>query len=180
MLKKLTAIALFLALAVPGTSHAINMCTSAQTDCATIEIAPGLTGVSIQLWLNTEAVDAFGHAGNVTADGTTSFTARTNGPDTFGGCDVSGIPGQVFGWACGDGRTIPSGTNAHFMTLTVNTGLVGDEIVLTGGSYLSSGFGGPDVENVTQVLVSIVPEPGSVVLLGAGLAGLAFLRRKRA
>ena len=179
MLKNVTAIALFLALAVPGTSQAINFCTSAQTDCATIELAPGLTGVSLQLWLNTETSTAFSHGGNVTANGTTSFTARANGPDTFGGCDVSGIPGQLFGWACGDGRTIPSGTNAHFMTLTIDTGAVGNTIVLSGGSYLTSGFGEPPVENVGQVLVSIVPEPGSVVLLGAGLAGLAFLRRKR-
>jgi hypothetical protein len=176
------AIALFLALAVPGTSQAINFCTSAQADCATIELAPNQTGVSLQLWLNSEATDSIAMGGNMTASGSTSFTARANGSDlgAVGGCDWSGVPGQLFGWACGTGGTIASGASYQLAILTVDTGAVGDTIILTSGTYLTPFFSQLDVENAGQTLVTIVPEPGAVVLLGAGLAGLAFLRRKRA
>jgi hypothetical protein len=74
------------------------------------------------------------------------------------------------------------GNSYNFATLVFDAGAAGDNIVLTTGSYLSLGFSEPAVDNVGATLVTIVPipEPGAVVLLGAGLAGLAFLRRKRA
>ena len=182
MLRSLLAIALFLVLAVPGTSQAINICGSNADTCVPLEVVSGTTGVSLQLWFNTEGTTALSFAGSVTANGATAFTAAANGSIMPpGGCSTApSFPG-TFGFACGTGATIIPGS-AQFATLTFDAGAVGDNIVLSSGSYFSAYYSEPNVENVGSVLVSIVPvpDPGAVVLLGAGLAGLAFLRRKRA
>ena len=96
--------------------------------------------------------------------------------DITGGCTTAGIQG---------------GTSISLSGGPVNSDLTGIQdffsINITGsdgtfqllsGNYLTGGTTEGTLEPFTIAVVNPIPEPGTLVLLGAGLLGVAFLRKR--
>lgn len=112
----------------------------------------------------------------------------SGGPDLF----AVGMPGATsqwtfnsitldsFPWSLNTGGSIPASAAQAQATLSTVTqiGILGDWVA---GFYGKNGteYFGHDITGLDEVLLTNIPEPGTLGLLGAGLAALAF-RRKRA
>ena len=74
-----------------------------------------------------------------------------------------------------------SDTGPDFGSLSVQTNgaSVGDQIILS-GIYLDGSIGNQTFGSSGIVILEVVPEPGTIVLLGMALGGMAFLRRRNA
>ena len=140
------------------------------------------TGATADGTLNSFAVQFTG-ATNVTLasfpSGTGNWVVEGQGPNNPGGCNINGSANQ---W-CSDGGSISataaSGDGGQFtFVFDVTVGSAPTESHIQafqgqGALAISNdvGIGGPP---------TTTPEPASLLLLGAGLAGVPFLRRRRA
>jgi hypothetical protein len=140
------------------------------------------------------ALTLFANLDNSTYE-TVSGQLNLVGPDAaFSNCSTGAIPGANFncnsatniGWfgaSATSGVGIPTGNySVGTFLLTAGLGSAGTEIVLNGSDWsdVNFGYGQFANEGGTLLTIQVIPEPHVAVLLGAGLAGLAFLRRKRA
>jgi hypothetical protein len=178
MLKRFGAVALLLGLFVPGLGHAATMTASPAN------IIEGTGPHAISLFYNATLSGSTGLSFAVASSGTTTITGIANGTDEASlgcGTDLFNPNNWAASGACSSPGSLTSGTSYNFAILTVNAGAIGDDIVLTSGTAFI-GLTSFNMDNNGQVIVTIdpVPEPGALVLLGAGLAGLAFLRRREA
>lgn len=95
--------------------------------------------------------------------------------------DYAFAAGSYYGieWETTSGNTIPGGTGDYF-----HYGLDSYLPLAAGPVTLIDGFMGSDFDNLDHPrlridVVESVPEPGVLVLMGLGLAGLGYLRRKQ-
>jgi len=65
--------------------------------------------------------------------------------------------------------------------ISLSTQFAGFNIAKTvqGGQLVNFGQIDPDVFPTLEYTVGVVPEPSTILLLGSGLAGLGFFRRRR-
>jgi len=161
-----------------------------------IAVSPGVS-TTINLFFDTNSVDlsGFGQAGvfgwGLTLDGQ-FLSGSPSGGDIFlnngvSGGDVAALSGclTVNGTQqtcqaldAGAGATSGvTGVGIAMLSIDVLGTVVGSQLVATVADFAEGDF--TTTAAAPVVLAEIVPEPNSLVLLGAGLAALAFLRGRR-
>ena len=96
----------------------------------------------------------------------------------FGGCfaNVLGLPGSI---SLGTtGLTVAEQTGVHDLAILRISGLSGTVEIQAGGNYTPFDFTSTEFAPFVLATVTPIPEPGTLLLLGVGLGGLAYLRRR--
>ena len=142
-------------------------------------VIPGAGSTVFQLWVDPSAISGgtFGIDGQLQAAGTLKMTA-------FAGIAANGTTGnlnttsQNLNFVSGDavnGNSVPFEIGT--VTISNGGGPAGDVTLFT-GDYIASDFITTVPATTPQILAGM-PEPGTLVLLGVGLGGLAAIARAR-
>lgn len=124
----------------------------------------------------------FGWTGTLTTTGALQITgydplgnANTAAGAGNTSCDGSFLPASSCQTNGGDAANGEVGLGIVMFSLTVSGGSPGDQLLYTGDFTLSD-FSSAAIQN--QVLAAVVPEPGTLTLLGGGVALLALARSR--
>lgn len=180
---------------VPGTLRVFVAATAFAALCASV--APSPANASVTPESCTYNTDTAIGCGGATPSVATQLTAATNSLSLNG---FFGSQWYEFGWGGGDitiDGTISSANNSDYSLVleTIGQSLVNSASLSSGSATLTQDplaagnylvglnySAGPDPSGSLTFSPDVdppLPEPGSLILLGSGLVGLAGLRRRR-
>lgn len=198
MLKKLAYLLGFVAVVgLPTGATATLMdfgALSGSPNLSDVNLIPAGSATNLDLVFSTTGTDdplslcvagpgcIFGWTGTLSTTGSlqiTGYDASGNANTAAGAgntsCDGSFLPASSCQTNGGDAANGEVGLSIVMFSLTVSGGSPGDQLLYTGDFTLSD-FSSAAIQN--QVLATVVPEPGTLTLLGAGVALLAVARRR--
>jgi hypothetical protein len=144
-------------------------------------VAPPIGTTVYQLWMDPSAISGgtFGFDWSIAGSSSFRMTAFTSNPAALLTYNLN-TTANTFEGNGGDPNN-GNFTALELGTLTVNNNGSGPDygdITLFAGDYVDSNFA-LQPATAPQVLAAIVPEPGTLALLGVGMGGLAATVRAR-
>jgi hypothetical protein len=142
-------------------------------------VTPGAGTTSLQLWVDDTNAVGGGALGvtDIKILSSGGLSMNTFAPTTNVNSGVFSLVGNTLNIPNTLGSTLTAGA-FELGTINVVNGGVGD-ITLFSGDYLSgTGSAQTTFNTLPQTLAAVVPEPGTLLLVGAGLAGLGVLVRR--
>jgi len=183
---KLLAAAAVVALLAPASAFASSISIAQQGTGLTNIVLPAAGPITIDVTLNADADGVSSLAFNLIGAPAASFTAFAIGPMTPltpGSAGAGGVTGQDWGCFLAICATSQSGV---VMSATFNIPQSGATIHIDPdfiNSFFAFDNAGNDVAPTllpNSVTVTVVPEPGTLMLLGSGLTGLLVFGRRKA
>jgi hypothetical protein len=149
-----------------------------------ISLAPG-TGTYTLNVFGTSADLLYGIELNFLASGDVSIIAPTlaAGGDcgsqapAFASCQVTSSSANSYGIQAAQPSGLAPGT-FRLATITLNVGSGFNMFFFTGGTAVDENFASEDITPAPQLLMNVIPEPGTLVLLGTGLSVFATAGRR--
>jgi hypothetical protein len=189
--------ALALAIGLPGAAHAA--CAAGQIDLSINNISPAVVDVCFTISGNTLTFNSisgtpasggsFVRFDEISVNGTeTSLASFSSGAQTWTfnntKCDgpYDGLGGTYTAGICGStagNPTTPSGSTWTFAGGTLSGPVTAHVIFSTGCTFFAASSGTSNSGGVSGNCVAGSPEPGTLVMFGTGLLGLAGIVRRK-
>ena len=146
----------------------------------------GAGSFSIPAWPTAGNIAGGGFGGSMAINGVDAGEGRPGAQlpisviGVGGGISVGGITVEGAQWTTGVAYVTTNGPvgATYSLTGTNNMGLVGGQLTLVTPAHVNAA-GLTRLPVFSMLTLQIVPEPGTMLLLGAGIAGLAAISRKR-